>query len=175
VTTGIATSGNGKTVYALTGAFQDFSGIVVIDTATLTITGHIPLPSPLGEIAVSPDGLTAYVTGGGSTNYLTVVDLAQGQISGQFPVPGPVYSIVSPDGKYIYVGTDYMASITVLDRATGSVLSKTPVPPSVQMALTADGSTIYTSGSAVTVFDTATRAVVNSIQTAGATYGIAAQ
>jgi YVTN family beta-propeller protein len=171
---GLAISPDGATLYALTD-FLSFEGILLIDTATDKITGAIPLKGDLAEIAVSPDGLNAYVAGNTNQSFLIVVDLPAGKEIAPIPAYQPYGVKVSPDGQFLYTGTTNNPSINVFNRATGGFVSSTPVAGTLGLALNADGSTLYATGPSLTVYDTPTQSVIAVIDTGGPTLGVAAQ
>jgi YVTN family beta-propeller protein len=170
----LAISPDGSTLYALTN-YVVFAGIVIIDTRTDAISGGIRLNGDLGNIAVSPDGRNAYVSGNTSQGYLIAVDLTRGTQLPSIPVYKPFGVKVSPDGLFIYTGTTDHPSINTLVRATGRVISTVPVDGVAGLALNANGSRLYVSGPELTVFDTASQSVLTTINTYGPTLGVSAQ
>lgn len=82
---GVALSPDGRLLYVIgTGPSGEAAGppqLDVIDVAQLTEVDQIPLARPHEKIALSPDGRTAYLTGGfqlaGGWDGITVLDLAK--------------------------------------------------------------------------------------------------
>lgn len=171
---GLAISADGTTLYALTN-FLEFQGILLIDTATDAITGAIRLTGDIAEIAVSPDGQNAYVSGNSSQGFITVVDLPRGRQVQPIPAYKPYGIKVSPDGQFLYTGTTDNPSINVFNRATGVLLSTTPVAGVFGLALSGDGSLLYATGPNLTVYDTSSQSVAAVVHTGGPTLGVAAQ
>jgi YVTN family beta-propeller protein len=174
----VAVTPDGTTAYVVNYGPCPFPGcgappgtISVIDTATNTVVGS---PIQVGEhpydIAVTPDGSTAYVTNLYS-NTVSVIDTATNTVVGS-PIqvgPGPTGIAITPDGGTAYVtnflnGPDGTVSVidTATKRVTGSILLRGGQPLSI--AITPNGTTAYVvdNNGAVWVIDTATNTVVGS-------------
>lgn len=108
---GIAAAPDRDIVYAV--STLD-STLTVIDASSRTVLATVALKgvSNAKDVAVSPDGTTAYVTGGYG---IGVVDLTTNSMSRTIPVEddyGPV--AVSPDGKTVYAVSMLHNTISVL-------------------------------------------------------------
>ena len=115
----------------------------VLDTATRTQETTIAVGRQPQSIAVTPDGLWAYVTNFGDNN-VTVIDLTTNTplsepiVVGQ----GPVGVAASPDGTRVYVTNfgdsepedieDNADSLSIIDTATNTVMDSDPDEEGVQ-------------------------------------------
>jgi DNA-binding beta-propeller fold protein YncE len=125
----IAITPDGKTVYVSTengcrGEGQDCTITVTpISTATNTPgkpihVGSGPLAVGVGQIAITPDGKTAYVTTGpGLTPISTATDTPGKPIKVSAPSSGRQI-VFTPDGKTVYVTTG--SGVTPISTATGT-------------------------------------------------------
>ena len=104
--------------------------VVVVDTATNSVTRTIPLPTLPGGIAITPDGTRAFVAsvarlaaGGEGIGFLpddnvAVINLGNDAIN-WIQVPGTPSGIaVTPDGSLAYVAIPSANSLTVIDTGT---------------------------------------------------------
>jgi YVTN family beta-propeller protein len=113
--------------------------LAVVDPATQKVV--LKLPTGLGphEVAVSPDGRTAYVSNfgrysvypAGDTEHdkaghtITVIDLVDRKVKITFDLgthTGPHGMTVSHDGKLVWVTTETPQAVLELDSATGKIL-----------------------------------------------------
>jgi YVTN family beta-propeller protein/VCBS repeat-containing protein len=190
VPSGVAFSPDGSFAY-ITNSESSFLSVVrssvsVIDTATHTVIGAIPIPgsgSAYG-VAFSPDGSFAYVVTG-SGNTVSVIDTATHTVIDTNPATPAVDSIpigavayemaVSPDGRFAYVVNRSDDTVSVIDTATRTVIDTDPATPVVDaisvgnhpegVAFSPDGTLAYVvnwSDDTVSVIDTATRTVVDT-------------
>jgi YVTN family beta-propeller protein len=148
--------------------------VLVVNACTRKIAGSIQLPGKmLGSL--NPSGTRLYETllptglqesGAGQ---VFVIDTATDKIIDTISTPvKPVASVVSPDGRVLYVAT--LNSVVPIDASTGAELSP-PMPiPGVPgwLAITPDGSKIYTANipSGISVIDTKDDSVTKTIPTA---------
>jgi YVTN family beta-propeller protein len=117
---------------------SDFQ-LALVDPATEKVL--VKLPTGLGphEVAVSPDGRTAYVSNFGrysvyppgdtahdkAGNTITVVDLLNRKVKATFDLgthTGPHGMTVSHDGKLVWVTTETPQAVLEMDSATGKIL-----------------------------------------------------
>jgi YVTN family beta-propeller protein len=140
---GLAVNPNGTVVYVATmdteQAADGYDSIAVIDVATNTVTGSIPLgfnTQPRG-VAFNPSGTTAYVTNY-VTNTVSVIDVAGGIVTGSIPVDrSPVGIVTSPDGSRIYVAnicgldpvcaTPVFGTVSIIDAHARAVIDTVAV------------------------------------------------
>ena len=164
-----ALSPDGGTLYVSNAGSSDLTSnpntsILVVDTASQTVTGSIPFSASGNEnlfgyylrLAVSPDGTLLYATGAGG--YLEAIDtLTQAPVSFIKFNPGIFVSATSPaphivfapDGTKVYVATGnaYGSLIEVIDPYTSQPLNSVSVGNAnsflFDLAITYDGSTVY--------------------------------
>jgi YVTN family beta-propeller protein len=117
---------------------SDFQ-LALVDPATEKVL--VKLPTGLGphEVAVSPDGRTAYVSNFGrysvyppgdtahdkAGNTITVVDLIDRKVKATFDLgthTGPHGMTVSHDGKLVWLTTETPQAVLEIDSATGKIL-----------------------------------------------------
>jgi YVTN family beta-propeller protein len=117
---------------------SDFQ-LALVDPSTEKIL--VKLPTGLGphEVAVSPDGRTAYVSNFGrysvysagdtahdkAGNTITVIDLVDRKVKATFDLgthTGPHGMVVSHDGKLVWVTTETPQAVLELDSGTGKIL-----------------------------------------------------
>jgi YVTN family beta-propeller protein len=116
---------------------SDFQ-LALVDPATEKVL--LKLPTGLGphEVAVSPDGRTAYVSNFGrysvypagdtlhdkAGNTITVIDLVGRKVTATFDLgthTGPHGMVASHDGKLLWVTTETPQAVLELDSATGKI------------------------------------------------------
>jgi YVTN family beta-propeller protein len=112
--------------------------LALVDPATQKVL--VKLPTGLGphEVAVSPDGRTAYVSNFGrysvypagdtehdkAGNTITVIDLVDRKVKATFDLgthTGPHGMIVSHDGKLVWATSETPQAVLELDSATGKI------------------------------------------------------
>jgi YVTN family beta-propeller protein len=117
---------------------SDFQ-LALVDPATEKVL--LKLPTGLGphEVAVSPDGRTAYVSNFGrysiypagdtkhdkAGNTITVIDLTERKVKTTFDLgshTGPHGMVVSRDGKIVWMTTETPQAVLEVDSATGKIL-----------------------------------------------------
>jgi YVTN family beta-propeller protein len=77
-------------------------------------------------IALSPDELTAYISGG--NDRVMVVGLDQGFVEREIPVGGePLGLDVSPDGRYVLVANSASDSVSLIETDRRIVIDEIPV------------------------------------------------
>jgi YVTN family beta-propeller protein len=124
------------------------NAVVPFDLATDAVGPQIALGSGKGpeEVAISPDGSTAYVTDE-LANSVSVIDLATGTVSGS-PIKvgnAPLGIAITPDGSTVYAVNDVGGSLTPIDTATrkaGPEITLAGVNP-MNVAISPDGKTAY--------------------------------
>ena len=135
--------------------------VTVIDTATGTVVGALPVGTGPARVAITRDGTRAYVTNGGSDS-ISVIDTGAGAVIETIPVGGnPSALAVTPDGRRLYVMTAG-GVVDVVDTALRTVAAIISVGSSGDIAITPDGARAYVAAGLVYVIDTATNVVVHS-------------
>jgi YVTN family beta-propeller protein len=166
-----------RTAY-VTGSFISSGYAGPVDLTTGTVGAKVPIPSegPPSDVAISPDGKTAYVASGG--NELIPIDVATNKAGTPIETgfcPNGV--AVKPDGSRVYVTNLCAGSVSVIDTATGTELTKVTVGSfPAGIAITPDGSRAYVSNSGektVTPVDLATNTAGTPIEVGQAPRGIA--
>jgi YVTN family beta-propeller protein/predicted outer membrane repeat protein len=140
---GIAVSPDGAKVYAA--SIDTDSGITVIDTATNTVSGVLPVPEALFGIAVSPDGSRIYATADLPTGALLVINATTGSVIASIPTLGfnPFGVAVSSDGTRVYAA-DGDAHVLVLNAATNASIGMIAVGTTpLGIATTPGGGNVY--------------------------------
>jgi len=150
--------------------------VSIIDVATNTVTGSIPIGLSPDEIVASPSGDVLYVsrivrrddgrtTGNGE---LVAIDPAARKVLWRMPLHGsPNHIAVAPDGKRVYVTIVSGPWTVIIDPAKHAVVDSVDVGTGPHdIDITRDGKTVYVGlirGTDVTVFDAATRKVLRKI------------
>ncbi len=104
--------------------------LAIVDAATLTVVGHVPIGEDPHEVVVGPDGMTAYVSNFGemSLHTLQVIDLVDQKaltpidISPLRGAHGLARGHGASEGK-IWFTAGGSKSLGVLDPATGKIVS----------------------------------------------------
>jgi YVTN family beta-propeller protein len=117
---------------------SDFQ-LALIDPATEKVLVRLPTGRGPHEVALSPDGRTAYVSNFGrysvyppgdtahdkAGNTITVVDLVDRKVKTAFDLgthTGPHGMAVSHDGKFVWVTSETPQAVLELDSGTGKIL-----------------------------------------------------
>ncbi len=124
--------------------------VSVIDVATNTVRGDIPLPQPL-SIAVSPDGSQAYVTTLktlGAPAGVSIIDTASNRVTLKLQAgPAPRQVLFAADGTVAFVtqGSD-TETLVIVDTATRAVTGHVATgtgAANLRMTLSPDGTRAY--------------------------------
>jgi DNA-binding beta-propeller fold protein YncE len=159
---GVAVSADSQRVYvtgtearAVGSPFE--AALFVIDAATRSLRARIPLESKFAYgIALSPDGLTAYIlTSTDGASAVAVIDITTESLVKTVPLPGSrayfFQPTLSPGGRYLYF-TRYNesgepSSVQVLDVVSNTIVATTTVGVgTAAVAVSPDGNTVYVSG-----------------------------
>ena len=117
---------------------SDFQ-VALVDPATEKVLVKLPTGRGPHEVAVSPDGRTAYVTNFGrysvyppndtlhdkAGNTITVIDLVGRKVKTTFDLgthTGPHGMAMSHDGKFLWVTSETPQAVLELDSGTGKIL-----------------------------------------------------
>jgi DNA-binding beta-propeller fold protein YncE len=119
--------------------------VLAVKDGRLVETGRAHLGFEPHDVALSPDGATAWVPLA-ATGEIVAVDLASLVVSEPIPTgPLPRFVAVSPDGTTVAVACAAAAEIVVVDASARSVRSRHPFKGLNigQPAFTPDGATLY--------------------------------
>ena len=145
--------------------------VAVIDDSTDQIITKIPVGNGPVRIAMSPDGLKAYVSNGqaGTVSVLDTVALTTTATIQLDPKSRPQQSAVTPDGGRLFLIHQLSPYVTVIDTASNLVITDVFIGghQAKDILFTLDGHFAYVANSqgTVDVIDTATYQV-NTISTA---------
>src|SRR6266567_1952261 len=131
-------------------------------------------PSPAYADGGAPQ--LAYVAG--SAQGISIIDIAQGRVTGTIAVDGhPRTILLSPDGHALYVTQPTLGRVAVIAAKTGKTLCKASLPgqPSL-LALSLDSTVLYAAGQGdtnVRALDPATCTIQRTFETHEPVYGLA--
>ena len=170
--TGIAVSGN--RVYVTTSG-----GVTVINTADNSIITTVPVTSYSGaDLAVSALTNRLYVTSPGSVTVIsTITNSVVTTIPGISVFPRGV--AVSTDGSRVYVANYNDSTVTVIDAGSNAIMKTISLPAgSFPIDLAVSGNRLYVANfqpyRGVTVIDTATDSILETIPAGNNQAGVAA-
>lgn len=171
-------------------ANQKDADLSVIDTASAKVVGTIPVGGVTGhEVAVSPDGKTAYVpiygdagVGRPGTNgeKISVIDIASRKITGTVDFGHgvrPHCAIYDKNSGKLYVTTELDKSVSIIDPKTLKIVGSVPTgqEQSHMLVLSKDGKRGYTANvgpGTVSVLDMVGRKTLAVIPISGNTQRI---
>ncbi len=132
----IAISPSGKSGYVIYG-----NKLSEINLNNNTIAFELTLPYNASQLAITPDGLKAYITHE-NNHRISVVDLKLNHVTTSIPMDNPYALGVDPSGNYLYVTTH--DHCYVLETSYNIILNKFPVgrQPSA-LAVNPNGSEAY--------------------------------
>jgi len=192
--TNVAITPDGSRAY-VTNALSN--SVSVIDTQTLTVIRHVPLPSPYAQspdqIAITPDGAYAYVShlwldpsSEKITSRIAVIEIATDTFIASIDVGLIATGIaITPDGTRAYVPTRDPKAVWVIDVKRHRVITTIDLPPIASfdpaeqypfgIAISPDGAQAYVviNANALAVIDTATNRVVKMTRVDNWPFGIA--
>jgi YVTN family beta-propeller protein len=157
---------DGSTAYVAIGVVNAIS---IIDVATNTETGTIPLPAEPNALVLSPDGLWLYASD--FAVGLQKISTATQAVT-SWAAPGLLVDLaLNLDGSRLY-GVDG-TSVQVVDTTTGANIASIPAgfTGGASIAMSPDGARLYAGSigdNKIVVLDPATNSVVNTITGAGA-------
>lgn len=131
--------------------------VTVIDTATATVRGTVPVSAGPSRIAVSPDGARAYVSHP-SLALVSVIDAATRTVAGTITTAaGPGALAVSPGGQRLFVAIPGAVQIIDLGYAYGtSIATVTTAGTAAEILFTPNGDRAYLAAGLLSYIDTAT-------------------
>ena len=170
----------------LENAFADFAyvpnlasgSVSVIDTPTNTVIATVTVGGFPAGVAITPDGLFAYVT-----NEINIVVIDTGTqmvvatITPDASVAPDAIAIDPITGLFAYVTNIGDGNVIVIDTATKTVVATITVGPApIAVAITPNDLSVYVANSGVnnvSVIDAGTRAVVATVTVGGVCNGVA--
>jgi len=128
---GIAVSPDGSkvfvTIYNFIGMPNYGNTVVVINTATNTVSNTITVGNGPHGIAMSPDGSMVYVSNY-IANSISVINTTTGTVLVTIPVgSAPEGVSVTPDGSKVFVANRNSNTVSVINTATNTVMATIPV------------------------------------------------
>jgi DNA-binding beta-propeller fold protein YncE len=136
---GVAVDPRSATVYASVGGNGGSSGhggLVAYDLLRNRVVWHRSFASGTDSLAITPNGHTLYVPEGERTmgDRWYVVDARTGDVTATIhAAPGPHNTIVSRDGKTVYLGPRNSRFLVVASTATNRVVARVgPLKPGVR-------------------------------------------
>jgi DNA-binding beta-propeller fold protein YncE len=136
---GVAFSPRTGTLYFSVGGNGGSSGhgaLVAYDLAHRRVLWTRPFPTGTDSLAVTPDGRTLYVPMGERTmgDIWYVVDARSGRIRAEIRAgPGPHNTIVSPDGRFVYLGPRNSRYLFIASTRTNRIVRRVgPLLPGVR-------------------------------------------
>lgn len=159
---------NSATLYV--GTDSTGIGLVsIVDVASQTETGTISTTGVnMADVAVSPDGATAYTASQEPTGPVTVIDTGTNTVTTTISAAWSTGLAITPDGTTMFA-TELLGTyqVNVIDLGTNTITGMVPtgVNPAY-VAITPDGTTAFVTNNGdntVTVFDVGTLAVITTI------------
>ena len=145
--------------------------VSVLATANNTVTATIAVGGFPEEVAVTPDGSTAYVANNGSvtvSSTVSVIATATNTVTATIPVGiQPDGVAIAPDGSKVYVANAISGDVSVISAPSNTVIATIPVgnyPGG--MVVTPDGGTLYVANAlsnTISVIATASETVTATI------------
>jgi YVTN family beta-propeller protein len=143
--------------------------VSVVDVGTDAVIATVPVGLEPVDVAITPDGKRAYVANMGDDS-VSVIDIATSATVGAPIAVGsqPRGIAITPDGSRAYVSNGGGDTVSVLDTATNSVLGG-PLEIGTEpdgVAISPDGRFAFVAqrGGEISVIDTATNAVVDTVE-----------
>lgn len=168
-------------------ALHTGEAVAVLDPQAGQVLRTIALPAPPRALAISQDGGTLVVAGGGVTGYVSLIHTETGLVHRTLSVGHtPSALVISPNGQRLYVCHQFDRTVAVIDLATQTVIATVPVlrEPDA-MALSPDGTWLFVShllpeGAAngpytaarISLIDTRTRRRVRDIDLPNGSMGV---
>ena len=151
----------------------DSNSVTVIDSATDQITTKIPVGRAPVRLAMTPDGLKAYISNHGDST-VSVIDTVNRIVTATIPTgrAGPQEITVTPDGGRVFVVRENSGDVAVIDTATDTLITNVTIggTGAKDVLVTPDGRFVYVANytaSMVNVIDGSTYQVSNISTSAG--------
>jgi DNA-binding beta-propeller fold protein YncE len=136
---------------------ENASTIAVIDTDSGRVIRHIPTATRPHHLEASRNG--RWVTYGAyGTNRVGVIDARSGRLVGEWrasdsPEARSHASVITPDGRTVYVANDSTNEVTAIDVRSGALLFSIEVHHAHELVLTRDQGTLYVVGRMVNMLN----------------------
>ena len=143
--------------------------VSVINTATNTVVGTVPVGSSPWGVTFAAGGARAYVNNSGANN-VSVINVATNTVVGTIPVGAqPRALVASPDGSKVYVSNTDDFAVHVINTATNTVVARIPSTTGTLIEIAVSGNRIYASSMAANfvVIDVPSESTIANIPTAG--------
>lgn len=145
------------------------NSITMVDTATLEVVRHIPVPERPEGMAFSPVGRIVYCVCREARS-VAVVDFEKGEMVDRIETrDGPVRVVITPDGRKLAIPLFHSAQVQVADTETGKVSHTIQVGPHpAGTCMSPDGRLVFMScedENLVYVFDMQSMEIVQKIKT----------
>lgn len=117
--------------------------LLIVDPLKRTVLKHFPTKGKTSHmVRFGPGAQWAYVSNGGSSN-VSAINLKTGEVKLIPTGNRPEGSVLSKDGKELYVCNREAASLTVIDTTRNSAIANIPTGKGpVRIAITPDGGTL---------------------------------
>lgn len=117
--------------------------LLIVDPLKRTVLKHFPTKGKTSHmVRFGPGAQWAYVSNGGSSN-VSAINLKTGEVKLIPTGNRPEGSVLSKDGKELYVCNREAASLTVIDTTRNSAIANIPTGNGpVRIAITPDGGTL---------------------------------
>jgi YVTN family beta-propeller protein len=173
-----AISPDGRTAY-VGSQQQGATALVILNLASRTQLGTVPLDKTPRALDVSPDGQRLYITVAG-VDAVQVFDPSTRRVVGQIPVgASPHHPLFTPHGQFGLVVSQGPGELALLDPSSDTVSGSVPVGKAPHwIAVSSDGRTAYVTNEAsndVSVVDLASRRVTATIPVGNAPRKIVVQ
>jgi YVTN family beta-propeller protein len=174
----IAVSPDGRLAY-VGSQEQGALALAILDLASRTQVGRVPLEQTPRGLSFSPDGRWLYLTQAG-VDAVAVLDVASNQFTAQIPIgPSPHFPLFTPDGSAGLVDSQGLHQLARLDPATQTVSGVVAVGQRPHWTATSgDGRTAYVTNEGsndVSVVDLASLRVTATIPVGNAPRKVAVQ
>lgn len=157
--------------------------VSAIDRATGGVVATIPMDMAPAALAITPDGLRAYVSGRAASNdgfpgAVAIIDLTAHALTGSVPLDQfPDDLAMTPDGRRVYVAHFYGRGVSVIDTATNAIVASIPIEGNPGgLAISPDGELVYVanlSAPEIPVISVATNRIVASVSLDPTSYALA--